>query len=127
MDLLDRLLDKLEEQSLFSSISVDVLLADDNTIALRQTPSSPLTRFLDNSKDDEFSFQIIVKNADQKTSIDTLQSIKEVLEKLNDLQSLDNSFTFIKCETYVNPTLVEKDSRGSYIYTALFKINYHTQ
>lgn len=123
MDFIDRLLDYLEtNMNLFTKFSVDFLPSSNQAITIRRTPSAPLTRYLDNSRDDVLSFQILVKHKKQTEAINTLQSIITTLEGLEEgaIQSQNNSFEFLKCELYTSLTLVEKDEKGCFIYTALF-------
>lgn len=120
-EVIDIVLDYLEqEMNLFTVFSVDSLGDDENALAIRSTPSSPGSRFLNNSRDDVVAFQILVKNTNQLTAIKTINDISAELESLNkDKLLMEN---FIDCRVYTYPTFVEKTERGSYIYTALFNL-----
>lgn len=121
MDLLDRMIDSIETLNLFTTFSIDVMKDNDNALTIRQAPSSPSIRFLDNSFDNVLLFQILVKHTDQKIAINTLEIISNHIENISKLPSNDGSYEFIKCEKYTNPLLVEKSDRGFYIYTAMFQ------
>lgn len=122
-DFIDDLANHLEAKfSLFDSFSVDVLPEDLNALTIRRTPSAPLERFFDGSRDWVIAFQILVKHQNQGQAIDTMNQLIIYLDELgsNAVTSADGSYQFIKSEIYTMPILVEKDSRGSYIYSALF-------
>jgi hypothetical protein len=122
-DFIDDMANHLESNlTLFDAISVDVLPEDSNAITIRRTPSAPGTRYLDETKEWVVAFQVLVKHQEQWQSIQTINDITIHLDKLGPsaVFPADGSYKFTKCEIYTMPTLVEKDSRGSYIYTALF-------
>lgn len=125
MDLLDRVADYLENNmNLFDTFTVDMMRDDETGLTIRRTPSSPSDdRYLDDSRNDVIAFQILTKHKDQQQAINTLNSILKVLEGLEkeSIASEDNSFEFVKCDVYTHPVLVERDARGSYIYSALFR------
>lgn len=122
-DFIDDLANHLEAKfSLFDSFSVDILPEDLNALTIRRTPATPLERFFDGSRDWDIAFQILVKHQNQGQAIDTINDLAVYLDELgpNAVASADRSYQFIKSEIYTLPILVEKDSRGSYIYSALF-------
>ncbi|MGV3265631.1 phage tail terminator protein [Cytobacillus pseudoceanisediminis] len=122
-DFIDDLANHLEAKfSLFDSFSVDVLPEDLNALTIRRTPAAPLGRFMDGSRDWVIAFQILVKHQNQVHAIDTINELTVYLDELgiNAIIPVDGSYQFIKSEISTMPLLVEKDSRGSYIYSALF-------
>ncbi|MBT2688260.1 hypothetical protein J7I93_08710 [Bacillus sp. ISL-47] len=122
-DFIDDMATHLESAfTLFTSISVDVLPEDLNAITIRRIPSAPLGRYMDSTKDWSIAFQVLVKHQEQWKAIQTMNNITIHLDQLGpgDVLSADDSYQFIKSEIYTMPILVEKDSRGSYIYSALF-------
>lgn len=122
MDFMDKVLDHLESNlTLFSTFKVDILSDDANALTIRRTPSSPSSRFFDDTRVDEFMFQILVKNTSQRIALETINNIVVELEDLKFIYAETDSFELLKCEVYTLPLFVEEDSRGSYIYTALFK------
>lgn len=126
MDFIDRTLDYLEGNlDLFARFTVDFMPEKNKSLTIRRTPSAPSARFMDGSRDDVISFQILVKHPRQTEAIKTLQDIIDTLESLEEgtIQSVNGSFDFINCDLYTNMTLVERDERKNFIYTALFNAN----
>jgi hypothetical protein len=126
LSFLDDLASNLESHlSLFTTFKIDILSDDDNALTIRRYQSGPSQRFINKSRDDLIGLQVLVRNADQKVAVDTTESITEYLEKLQVLTSSDGSYQFISCDVYVNPLLVEKTDRNTYLYSVLFqaKIN----
>ncbi|MFD5849702.1 minor capsid protein [Cytobacillus pseudoceanisediminis] len=122
-DFIDDMANHLEANfSLFDALSVDVLPEDLNAITIRRTPATPSERFMDGSRDWIIAFQILVKHQNQGQAIDTMNQLTIYLDELGKdaVIPADGSYQFIKSEIYTMPILVEKDSRGSYIYSALF-------
>lgn len=122
-DFIDDLSNHIESKlTLFNSLTVDVLPEDLNAITIRRTPSSPIRRYLDRSREWVIAFQILVKHQNQGQAIDTINELTVYLDELgpNTIIPSDGSYQFIKSEIYTMPLLVEKDSRGSFIYSALF-------
>ncbi|WP_026584200.1 phage tail terminator protein [Bacillus sp. J33] len=122
-DFIDDLANHIESKlTLFDSLTVDVLPEDLNAITIRRTPSSPIGRYMDSSREWVIAFQILVKHQNQGQAIDTINELTVFLDGLGPkaITPADGSYQFIKSEIYTMPLLVEKDSRGSYIYSALF-------
>lgn len=121
MDFLDRLLDKVEtDNELFVPFIAVGSLNDGNSIALRQTPSSPNGRYYNGDRVDEFSFQLLVKHQNAQTAINTTQTITDYLDSLTDVQSGDGSFVLQNIEVTTLPNWVETTSSKEEVYTALF-------
>lgn len=121
MDFLDRLLDKVEwDVPLFANYIAVGSLKDGNSIAIRQTPSSPEGRYYNGSRVDEFSFQLLVKHQNAQTAINTTQSITDYLDGLTDVVSGDGSFELQNIEVYTLPNWVETTGSKEEVYTALF-------
>lgn len=122
-DFIDDMANHLEETfSLFAPIKVDILPEDPNAITIRRTPASPYERFFDGARDWNIAFQILVKHKNQGVAIDTINDLSVYLDELGPdaVTSADGSYQFIKSEIYTMPILVEKDSRGSYVYSTIF-------
>jgi hypothetical protein len=123
-DFIDDVANYLEAKlDLFTSFTVDMLPDDPNALTIRRTPSAPAGRYLDGSKEWVISFQILVKHKDQWRAIQAINEITVHLDELGPdalIMPADSSYDFTKCEVYTMPVLVEKDSRKSYIYSALF-------
>lgn len=122
-DFIDDMANHIESKiTLFDSLTVDVLPEDLNAITIRRTPSSPNGRYLDSSREWVIAFQIVVKHQNQVQAIETMNELTVYLDELGTdaIIPADGSYQFIKSEIYTMPLLVEKDSRGSFIYSALF-------
>ncbi|UYG93187.1 minor capsid protein [Cytobacillus firmus] len=122
MDFLFRVMDYIENNvQLNAPINSPVLDSDSSAVAIRQTPSTMNTRFIE-GKTADFSFQILVKDKSHLACYNTIQAIFKALDGLSkgDIVSSDGSFSFIKCECYTLPNFVEKTEHDEYIYTALF-------
>ncbi|QKS71661.1 hypothetical protein FLK61_34105 [Paenalkalicoccus suaedae] len=121
MDFLDRVIDAMEaDLTLFDIVRIGNL-DPDNSIAIRQFPTSPGTRFFDNSRDDTFGIQVLVKHANGTTARNTIQSITDYLESLTGVTSDDGSFLLVNIECSTLPNWVEETDRNQQIYTALFE------
>ncbi|WP_153124676.1 phage tail terminator protein [Peribacillus tepidiphilus] len=125
MDFIYRLQDYLAKE-LKQTINVGLLGTNSPSIAIRQTPSSVTSRYVDKGKTFDFSFQVLMKDkaaAGHKNVIDTMNKIVDLLEGLSSdsIKSQNGSFSFIKCECYTLPNFVEKTDHDEYIYTAIFK------
>ncbi|WP_394136851.1 phage tail terminator protein [Cytobacillus oceanisediminis] len=122
-DFIDDMANHLESNlTLFTTLSVDVLPENSSAITIRRTPSSALDWYMDSTKDWIIAFQVLVKHQEQWQAIQTMNDITIHLDQLGPHAVIpaDGSYQFIKTEIYTMPLLVEKDSRGSYIYSALF-------
>lgn len=123
MDFLNSAKQYIEQNmTLFRSPISAGLLRDGDDIAIRPTPSTPPTRYMEGSKTINFQFQILVQHASNRIAYDTCQSIEMYLDGLQKgaIASSDGSFTFNKCEVYTTTNFVEKTSKG-HIYTAMFQ------
>lgn len=123
MDFIARIKDYLTNNvSLSAPITTPLLSVDPKSIAIRQTPSSMNSRYVD-GKTLNFSFQLLVKDNSNLTAYNTIQAIFMALDGLpkGSINSNDDSFIFIKCECSTLPNFVEKTDKNEFIYTALFR------
>lgn len=124
--LIDDIATNLEANlSLFATFKIDVLSDDNNALTIRRYTSGQTTKFIDKSRDDILGIQILVKNTDQGVSADTIEKINDYLVNLDNLTSSDNSYTFVSCDVYIQPLLVEKTDHGSYLYQAMYQVKIH--
>src|SRR4051794_28814738 len=122
MDFIARIKDYLTNNvSLNAPITTPLLSVDSKSIAIRQTPSSMNSRYVD-GKTLNFSFQVLVKDTSHITANNTTQSIFIALDGLSkgSILSADGSFLMINCECSTLPNFVEKTDKNEFIYTALF-------
>lgn len=123
MDFLDRVIDYIEANvSLYAPMRVGIL-SDDDSIAIRPTPSTPPEGYLIGDRARNFPFQVLTQHSQANISYQTLEAITEALDGLRNeaITSSDGSFVFVKCEVYTGPNFVEVTSRGKHIYTAIFQ------
>jgi Bacteriophage minor capsid protein len=124
LDFLFRLQDYLNDK-LNKPILIGVLGADSPSIAIRQTPSSVRSRYVDKGKTFEFSFQVLMKDKSASghlNVINTMNTIFNLLDGLpkGEIVSSNDSFTFVTCECYTLPNMIEKSGTDEYTYTAIF-------
>lgn len=123
MDFLDRILDYIESSvPLYDSFSVGTL-KDGNSVAVRPTPTSISTRYVEGSKIYPYGFQVLTKHKNMLTAYKAIQDVTEAIDGLTNgaITSSDGSFVFDKCEATTLPNWVEKDTQGYTIYTAIFQ------
>lgn len=121
MDFLFRITEFIQNNlSLYSTIALGIA-QDGNSIAIRPTPSTPPTRYLEKSKIITYQFQILTKHSTGIMAYNTLQEINSLLDGLENgaITSNNGSFIFNKCEVYTSPNFVEKSTGGEMIFTAL--------
>jgi len=122
LDFIDRVKDYLETNfELNASIVTPLLSTKSSSIAIRQTPSSPNSRYM-TGKTMNFSFQVLVKDLSVVTANSTIQEIFKGLDGLGkgSIASNDGSFIMIKCECTTLPNWVEKTDKNEHIFTAIF-------
>jgi hypothetical protein len=124
LDFLFRLQDYLNAK-LNKPILIGVLGADSPSIAIRQTPSSVRSRYVDKGKTFEYSFQVLMKDKSANghlNVINTMNTIFNLLDGLpkGEIVSSNDSFTFVTCECYTLPNMIEKSGKDEYTYTAIF-------
>ncbi|MER2057244.1 MAG: minor capsid protein [Niallia sp.] len=121
MDFLDRMLDKLESDVTLFTFVRKGLLAEGNSIAVRQTPTPPNTAYLDKNRIDNYGFQFLVRHKDVLTAENTIQSIYEYLCNKTDIESQDGSFKLVKIDVSTMPNWVGMSEREEHEYTAIFQ------
>lgn len=120
MDLLIRVKEYIETNLNMKVVS-PLLNDDPESIAIRQTPSSSLERYIE-GKNYEISFQILIKNKSNISSYNTANAIFMLLDDVDptNIVSNDGSFSLIKCECTTLPNFVERYDTGEVVYTAIF-------
>lgn len=122
MDFITRIKDYLETNVMLNAPIVTPLLSiDTKSIAIRQTPSSANSRYMD-GKTFNFGFQVLVKDLSSITANNTIQAIFKALDGITkeSVVSLDGSFIMIKCECSTLPNWVEQTEKLEHIFTAIF-------
>ena len=124
MDFRDQLYAFLTQLNLFAPIAFDELRSGD-AICIRHAPSVGPLRFIDKSRDDTFTFQLLTKQSNQLEALTELERMMEALEEVEDIPSGNDSYQFINCEIYTSAQLVEVNDRGEYLYTGLMQARLH--
>ena len=121
MDFLDRVADYIESNVDLKTRIVMPLLGDGSSVAIRQTPSSINTRFIE-GKTADLSFQVLVKDKDHLACYNAAQAIYKLLDGLpkGEIISSDGSFIFVRCECYTLPNWIEKTEKNEHIYSVMF-------
>lgn len=111
---------------MFAPVKVDLLdIGADSTpkksIAIRMTPSAPGEQYFEGEIKNK-QFQVLVKSDNQ---LEVNNTIEAIANELNNVQrrvfhTVDNSYTLIRLNTYIEPNFVEKTAANEWIYTALF-------
>ncbi|PGH85770.1 minor capsid protein [Bacillus thuringiensis] len=120
--VIERLETELSSNVLYAVIRQDMLDQTNDSIAIRVIPSPPGETYFEGSTY-QIQFQILTKSKDQKKAIQAIERMSYTLDKLYNqgIVSLDDTFTFLSCEVYVQPAFVEKTVASEYVYTALFR------
>jgi hypothetical protein len=125
MSLVDDLANHLESSlSLFTTFKIDVLSEEDNALTIRRYQSGSSLDFLDDGRDDTIGVQILSKNKNQQLAVETLENIVDYLYKTKNIPN-DGSYQYITTNIYIQPILVEKTDRDSYLYSTLLQIIIH--
>src|SRR5690554_8053577 len=120
MNFLDKLVDHIESSlTLYSSIRVG-MLGTENSIAIRPTPGSMPSGYLNGGRLRPFSFQLLTQHSDPQTAYYTLEEIADLLDA-TDADINGEGYVMVRCEPYTAPTLVEVTDHGPPLYTALFE------
>jgi len=120
MNFLDKLVDHIESSmTLYSPIRVGMLGAG-NSIAIRPTPGSMPSGYLNGERLRPYSFQVLAQHTDPQTAYHTLEQIADLLDA-TDAGISGDGYVMVRCELYTAPNFVEITDQGLHIYTALFE------
>jgi len=120
MNFLGKLVDHIESSlTLYSPIRVGMLGAG-NSIAIRPTPGSMPSGYLNGDRLRPFSFQVLTQHADPQVAYYALEDIADLLDA-TDVDISGEGYVMVRCELYTAPNFVEVTERGFHIYTALFE------
>lgn len=114
-------MDYLETNVGLNAPIVNGLLGKGSSVAIRLTPGSINTRFIQGFNAN-VNFQILVQDKNHIKTVKVVEDIFRALEGLskNDLVSSDNSFKLVSLKCTTLPNFVEKTEKGLFVYTALF-------
>lgn len=112
---MDRLNDHINSLGLFTNSRIGLLGASDS-ISIMAMPGGEETIFFDGIRDKNYQVQINAKSKNQNLCFDCLTVIYQNLERLEGLESNNNSFDFQKIEIRSLPNFVGQDEQGFFIW-----------
>jgi len=120
MNFLDKLVDHIESSmTLYSPIRVG-MLGTGNSIAIRPTPGSMPSGYLNGERLRPYSFQVLAQHTNPQVAYYTLEEIADLLDAI-DADISGDGYVMVRCELYTAPNFVEVTDQGLHIYTALFE------
>src|SRR5690554_7402385 len=120
MNFLDKLVDHVESSlTLYTPIGVGMLGAG-NSNAIRPTPGSMTSGYLNGRRLRPYSFQVLTQHTDPQIAYYTLEEIADLLGD-TDASISGGGYVMVRCELYTAPNFVEVTDQGLHIYTALFE------
>lgn len=123
MDFLDRLIEYLQGFSFMPSIiKVGLYDENENSVAIRPTPSSINERYIEKSKVYPYSFQVLVHNRSNAVAHASAQQLLGVLDMIDKdiIQSNQNAFEVLSIRCTTTPNFVQKTGYG-YLWTMIFE------
>lgn len=129
MDLLDRLIDKAEQElSLFAPVSAVPLAAGKDSISILYAASSPFATYMDGSVCNKISFRIFAKSENSVLAFQNTLMLLNFIGRLkeNDIVSKNGSFVFLKGMIDQNPFFHSMNTGQVYVYEAKASVLIHT-
>lgn len=125
IDFLQRLKEYIEGLSYTpSTVEIGVYSENNNSIAIRPSPSTIIDRYMEKGKIYPYSFQLLVHmdGSQNLMAYQTIQKLTSELENLSSgaITSSDGSFNLVSMQCTTTPNFVQKTSYGV-LYTALFE------
>lgn len=112
---MDRLNDHINSLGLSTNSRIGLLGVSDS-ISIMAMPGGEETVFFDGIRDKNYQVQINAKSKNQNLCFDYLTVIYQNLERLESLESSNNSFDFQKIEIRSLPNFVGQDEQGFFIW-----------
>lgn len=103
--------------TLYAPISLNGLTSKTESISLRSIPTNADGIAYDKKKSRLDMFQIMTKSINQKTAMNTIELIAELLNNA-DFEDADSNMIY--CEIYSEPSFLEKTNSNEYIFTSVF-------
>lgn len=113
IDFLERLVELLNDQGYYSIVTSPIL-KDGNSIAVMTMPTSEYQLYMDSSYRQGYAFQVSTKHQDQLTGYNTLLSITNLLQYIDDIPSNNNSYEFEGVRITTSPNVVAQDEKYYY-------------
>src|SRR5690606_40933139 len=96
------------------------MLGAGNSIAIRPTPGSMPSGYLNGERLRPYSFQVLAQHTNPQTAYHTLEQIADLLDA-TDAGISGDGYVMVRCELYTAPNFVEITDQGLHIYAALFE------
>ena len=117
MDFVERLKDKINAiPNLPATCRVGYLGAEESLVIYPMPGSRVVTEFMDGVTEQNLNFEIAMKSKLQSKIHDALWLIQTELEKLNNLESSNNSFEFEELLITNKPFINQIDKQGWFVF-----------
>ena len=117
MDFIDRLTDRVNEiPGLPISCRVGYLDTEESFVVYPLPGSRTVTEYMDGTKDQQLNFEFAMKSKSQRNIHQTLWSVQNVLEDLEELESHDDSFEFQDLIITNKPFINQMDDQGWFVF-----------
>lgn len=111
---MDRLKDEINTLDLFARCRIGLLEAEDS-MSILAMPGGAETVFMDGIRDKQYQIQINALSKDQEQSYHALTTVYQHLERLQELESHNDSFDFQGITVQSLPNLVGQDDQGYFM------------
>lgn len=124
MDINERLCDVINAiPDIPQECKIGYLLADDSFQIYSIPGGRTISEDYAGNKDKELIYEVGIRTQDQEMADKLLWLVANMIEDLEVLESLDNSFEFESIEITGTPFVSEQDTRGYSVYALDFKVN----
>lgn len=115
LDFMSNLNKVINDMGLYARSGIGLLKADES-ISIMAMPGGAEVEYMDGTRDKDYQIQVNAKSKNQLNCYNALNYIYQVLENLQELPSLNDSYEFNKIKTTSLPSLLQQDEQGFYIY-----------
>lgn len=117
MDFIERLTERVNEMENLPTTLKKGYLGDSESFVIYSLPGSRVTQeYYDGTKDMDLNFEFAMQSQDGEKLNSTLWTVQNEVEKIQDLQSLDGSFTFDKIEIANKPYMNQINEQGWIVF-----------
>lgn len=127
MDLIKRLKENVNEQTdLPIDLKIGYLDAEESLVIYALAGSTITQEYMDGAKDINVNYEVAMKSKDGALAERTLWKVSEALDKLKEVDSKDNSFTFNKLRVTSKPFINYFDEQGWFVFLLNFTVSVTT-
>lgn len=117
MDFIERLTARVNEiPGLPINCKVGYLGTDESFVVYPLPGSRTVIEYMDGTKDQQLNFEFAMKSKSQRNIHQTLWSVQNVLEDLEELESHDDSFEFQDLIITNKPFINQMDDQGWFVF-----------